>query len=99
MLSFLHEKIDYRIGCEEVNSRHADDEGQRDFHGKGQCFFHTGNVSAGIVITDQRHDTLGETLRNIHRNHIDFLRDSHGGDSISAKGGGEIVENGHACYI
>ena len=57
---------------------------------------HAGNVAAGIVIADQRHDTLRDALRNVHRHHVDFLADTDGSHRIRSVGGGEVVEDGHA---
>src|SRR5699024_9548299 len=55
-----------------------------------------GDIVAGKGVADQRHDTLGDALGDIHRYHVDLLADADGGNCAGAIGGGEIVQDGHA---
>ena len=92
----LHEQRN-KGGWEQLEEqRHRDDDGERSLARKADRLFHTADVAAGVVIADQRHDALGKSLGNVHRNHVDLLTDTHGSDGVCAISGSEVVEQGHA---
>ena len=95
----LHEHLNKGSREEEEQSCNRDNDGERCFAGKADGVFHTRNISAGVVVADQRHNSLGNTLGNIHWYHVDFLADTHCSNSVRTISGGEVVEDGHASNV
>lgn len=95
----LHEHLNKGSREEEEQSCDRDNDGERCFAGKIDGVSHTRNISAGVVVADQRHNSLGNTLGNIHRHHIDLLADTHCSNSVRTISGGEVVEDGHASNV
>ena len=82
----FHKHPDQRSRAEIKYRRHHCQERHRNFHCKANGLFHAGRISAGKIIADQRHNSLGKPHGNIHGNHIDLLHDSHGGHRVSPVG-------------
>ena len=58
----LHKQGYPEAGEEEEEHSHRDDDRQGSLTGKADGVLHAGNVAAGIVIADQRHDALRDAL-------------------------------------
>ena len=58
----LHKQGYPEAGEEEEEHSHRDDDRQSSLTGKADGVLHAGNVAAGIVVADQRHDALRDAL-------------------------------------
>ena len=77
-LRVAHKQSD-ELGTEkEVAGGDHHQEGHRDFGGEGDAVLHASVVSAGVVVTDQGHETLRQAHGHIHGYHVDFVGDAHG---------------------
>ena len=95
----LHEQRN-KGGWEQLEEqRHRDDDGERSLARKADRLFHTADVAAGVVIADQRHNSLGDSHRDLHGHHVDLLGDAHGGHGVGAVGGRKVVQDCHAGHV
>ena len=69
----VHEQTDHTGSAEPVHRRYHRHHRQYNAQCKEDRIFHPFPVSAGIIIADQRHDSLGETQTDLHRQHIDLV--------------------------
>ena len=95
----FHKHRNQEIRTEIIARRRRKQEGQRNPPGKRDDAFQPFPVAAAIAVAHQRHDALRQPHRDIHRHHIDFLRDTHRRNRVRPKNRSEIIQYGHAGHI